>query len=359
MAETLSPRAVSPGQKVIHTYFPAFDVFRGVGILCVILTHTPIVNSFYEAARPMGSLAVHMFFALSGFLITYRLVEEEKQTGRVSLLQFYKRRARRLLPPAVIYFSTLAILGPGLKILQTSWKEIGASLFFFRNLYRPELPGPWYTAHFWTLSLEEQFYLFWPIVLVLLGPRTARARWVALSIIAATIVWRGYVFSVNPTANVYRPDLLADHLLWGSLLGLIWPRVRELSSRRFRIVAGFAGVLGATLLLYMQPPFWQPFFAFLVAIGFVSLADSMRKCEGPWVVLQTIGVASYDCYIWQSLFLPLAWVGLPEATAPVLGWAQRVPISYVLIAAVTTASVMLTSPRRRKAQLKASSQAAS
>ena len=89
--------------KVSHQYFPAFDVFRGIGILFVVLAHTPTQGDVLAPIRPIGALGVHMFFALSGFLITYRFLEERDQTGRIDLRAFYRRRVRRILPPARRY----------------------------------------------------------------------------------------------------------------------------------------------------------------------------------------------------------------------------------------------------------------
>ncbi len=106
--------------RVSHKYFPAFDVFRGIGILFVVLAHTPGTGPI----RPLGALGVHMFFALSGFLITYRFLEEREQTGRIDLLAFYRRRARRILPPAILYLAVLAVLGPGLHWLPVEWREL-------------------------------------------------------------------------------------------------------------------------------------------------------------------------------------------------------------------------------------------
>src|SRR5580698_2166379 len=166
-------------KRVRHAYFPAFDVFRGIGILFVVLAHTPTQGDVLGAIRPIGALGVHMFFALSGFLITYRFIEEHQQTGRIDLRAFYRRRVRRILPPAIIYLAVLAVLGAGLHLLPVSWSEIAASLFFYRNIFQ----GGWYTGHFWSLSLEEQFYLVWPVILVALG--AARARIAAILMIGA------------------------------------------------------------------------------------------------------------------------------------------------------------------------------
>jgi peptidoglycan/LPS O-acetylase OafA/YrhL len=283
-----------------------------------------------------------MFFALSGFLITFRLLEEFEQTNAIGLTGFYRRRARRILPPALIYLALLALLGPGLHVFQTSFSELSASLFFYRNVYQPPMPGAWYTAHFWTLSLEEQFYLFWPSVLVLLGPLRRRTVWVTLGMIFTCALWRVHVQRIDPMANIYRPDLLADHLLWGCLFGLCWRDLESRFSGGVRVGAGLVGIGIATLLIYWQPPYWQPFFAFCVALGFILSADAARGWAARLNAFQTMGKASYDCYIWQSLFLPLPLLGLAMPM-----W-QRVPWSYAGIAAVTAGSYLLTFPRRRK-----------
>jgi len=322
-------------RKVSHSYFPAFDVFRGVAILCVVLAHTPVRNQIVDALRPLGALGVHMFFAMSGFLITYRFIEEQEQTGRIDLRSFYRRRVRRILPPAIIYLALLAILGPWLHLLPANMSEIAACLFFYRNVSS----GGWYTGHFWSLSLEEQFYLAWPVLLVALG--ISRARIAAMVIIASTAIWRVHVFRADPSANIYRPDLLADHLLWGCLIALTWKQVLRIAPGA-RIAIGILGMVSATVLLYWQPRFWQATFAFCVAAGFILAGEAAQSWSAKVIPLKKLGEASYDCYIWQSLFLPLPFAAMA------LPFAQRVPWSYLFIAAVTTGSFLLTFPRRRR-----------
>ncbi len=322
--------------RVSHAYFPAFDVFRGIGILFVVLAHTPTPGDVLGVIRPIGALGVHMFFALSGFLITYRFIEEHEQTGRIDLRAFYRRRVRRILPPAIIYLALLAVLGPWLHLLPTSLSEIAASLFFYRNIVQ----GGWYTGHFWSLSLEEQFYLAWPVLLVALG--VTRARVAAIVIITATAIWRVHVFSVDPSANIYRPDLLADHLLWGCLIALLWKQVLLIAPAA-RMAIGVLGIGLATTLIYWQPRFWQAVFAFSVAVGFILAAEAAQGWSGRLKPLRKLGEASYDCYIWQSLFLPLPFAEMA------LPFAQRLPWSYLWIAVMTASSFWLTFPRRRRA----------
>lgn len=308
----------------------------------MLAAHTPLRSAVVARLNPLGALGVHMFFALSGFLITHRLVEEYAQTGRISLARFYQRRARRILPPAMIYLSILAVLGPGLRVMPSSGKEIAAALFFYRNIYRPPLPASWYTAHFWSLSIEEQFYFFWPAILFLLGPHRRRATTAGLAIIAATVVWRMHVLHADPAANPYRPDLLADHLVWGCVIGLNWHGLQAGIAAHARLWIGLGGIVAAASLIYLQPPFWQPVFAFSTAVGFIFAADSLREWASRRKVLGKIGEASYDIYIWQSLFLPLPLAGLA------LPLVQRVPWGYLSIAVMAGSSFALTFPRRRR-----------
>jgi len=328
--------------KVKHTYFPAFDVFRGFAIIAVMLAHTPGFRNILDPIRPLGVLGVHMFFALSGFLITHRFLEEAQQTGGVALKGFYKRRARRILPPAAIYLAVLAVLGPVLHWLPTNKAEITSALLFYRNLYQAPAPYGWYTGHFWSLSIEEEFYMAWPVLLVALGVRTRRARWGTLAVIVATAAWRIFVFRADPAANYYRPDLLADHLVWGCLIALLWKDINQKITPRLRMIMGVAGITIATTLLYTMPPYWQPIFAMCVAVGFIFSADASRRWCDKLPPLKTLGEASYDIYIWQSLFLPLPFA------ASALPWMQRVPWGYACIAAVSSASFLLTFPRKRR-----------
>lgn len=338
--------AASP--RISHAYFPGFDVFRAFGILAVLLAHTPAHNLIVDALRPLGALGVHMFFALSGFLITNRLVEEHSQTGKISLKRFYKRRVRRILPPAIIYLSILTLLGPVMHLVSSSLKEIAAALLFWRNVYRPPVPASWYTAHFWSLSIEEQFYLFWPTILFVLGPHRRRATIAGLAIIGATTIWRIHVLNLDPAANPYRPDLLADHLVWGCVIGLNWKTIQRAIDGRLRWWIGYASIAAATALLYRQPPYWQPIFALCAGVGFTFAADAMQRWASRRKVLGKIGEASYDIYIWQSLFLPLPLAGMA------LPFLQRIPWGYFSIAVVAAGSFLLTYPRRRRQEAAAS-----
>lgn len=157
-------------------YLPTLDGWRAAAIIAVLLDHTleysplrcyPKLMNFAHT----GPNGVSLFFAISGFLICSRLLEEEGAFGRISLRGFYIRRACRILPPALFYLIVIAVLSVCGLIVVSPGEWFG-SAFFFRNY----LPGDWisrgwggYTVHYWSLAVEEHFYLLWPAALVLLG----------------------------------------------------------------------------------------------------------------------------------------------------------------------------------------------
>lgn len=141
----------------------------------------------------VGQHGVAIFFVLSGFLITNLLLREQEETGTVNLGRFYLRRAFRLMPCAWGFLGMLLLISHWAPALFAP-KEMVASLFFFRNYVDLDFAHP-ITGHFWSLLIEEQFYLFWPSLLLLLDLR--RGRWFAIAAAAA-------IEAVTKLAN--RPD---------------------------------------------------------------------------------------------------------------------------------------------------------
>src|SRR5579859_504168 len=211
-----------------ENYIPTLDGWRAVAIAAVLVCHAlnPQVHPF---AVQLGYAGVLLFFAISGFLITFRLRAEMVQTGGISFRGFYLRRAFRILPPALFYLATIAVLGLA-GVIPFSAGDILKSLFFVRNYAALNFSnaGSWFSLHFWSLSVEEHFYLLWPGVLLLIGLK--RARWVAPGLALATMAWRTWDekhqflahWSHAPSLshNFGRTDYLADVLLWGCALAL-------------------------------------------------------------------------------------------------------------------------------------------
>lgn len=146
---------------------PTLDGWRGIAIAMVITGHIQVAANYYiPLLKIRGQHGVTIFFVLSGFLITANLISRP-----VTLKNFYIRRFFRLMPAAWTFLAVLTLVDALTGFPLSSWPEIRACLLFYRN-FLPPVGG---TGQFWTLSIEEQFYLIWPGVLLLFGAR--RCRW--------------------------------------------------------------------------------------------------------------------------------------------------------------------------------------
>ena len=153
----------------------ALDGLRAIAILLVLVSHlqgTPgfpsMPQGFWHLGN-LGNLGVRIFFVLSGFIITHLLLREEARTGRASLAAFYRRRAYRILPPLLVFM--VAMLGlRSLGVVNFATFRWIRTLFFLGNV---GTDGTWTLGHLWSLAVEEQFYLLWPVLLVGLGRRGA------------------------------------------------------------------------------------------------------------------------------------------------------------------------------------------
>ncbi len=207
-------------------YRPSFDGIRGVGLLMVMAAH-----SFIASMVAAGTLALQSFFLLSGFLITVLLVQEWERGGRIDLKRFYVRRALRLLPALVVFLgvSTVIVAVTLPEVLRTAHNRAAFStLFYFFNwafIYQ------WVNqvtvlAHCWSLSVEEQFYAVWPILLILLlRLRVSHVTKVGLVAFGsvAFMAERAILLRI-PQPSPYRvligSDMHADSVLLGCALGL-------------------------------------------------------------------------------------------------------------------------------------------
>jgi peptidoglycan/LPS O-acetylase OafA/YrhL len=221
---TLNERSVASAPKT--GYLPTLDGWRAIAIVGVLLDHgvgySPLRHfPKIVAFSRTGPNGVSLFFAISGFLICSRLLEEWRAFGQVSLRGFYIRRACRILPPAMFYLVVIAILSLcGLIIVSPG--EWWSCVFFFRN-YLPEswISRGWggYTVHYWSLAVEEHFYLLWPAALVLLGK--VRARWFALSLALAVAGWRMVDF------HKHAPMCVWMRFCWAAWRRWFWRRARS------------------------------------------------------------------------------------------------------------------------------------
>jgi peptidoglycan/LPS O-acetylase OafA/YrhL len=282
---------------------PSLDGWRAIAVMMVVAHHAGAVASRsggeFEAS-PFWYLGVgvDVFFAISGFLITARILNEWEATGAVNLTNFYLRRAFRILPPANCVLLITVLLG----VSGSAWNAISC-LTFWRN-YLPPGTGSWTTGHFWSLSLEEQFYLIWPCVLLLAG--RARAPRVLFWSIMAVCAWRSLILLLwQSPAMMFRTDLRVDGLLWGCLAAFAFRRIRvpgwalaasiaaaAIISSNYRYGAGLVilpAAIAASVLATAQRP------------------GSMIASALDWSPIAWIGRMSYSIYLWQQIFLTPAW----------------------------------------------------
>lgn len=300
-------------------YIPTLDGWRAVSILAVIICHGRDtlfgLSGWWQSPGLLswaaeGRLGVDLFFAISGFLITRRLLEEADRDGRFNLSRFYIRRAFRILPPCWLYLATLAIAG-AVGLLSVGVNEILDCLLFIRNYtIQTEV---YYTGHFWSLAVEEHFYLLWPMLLFLLRPR--QAAWLVPVLGIAVHIWRGmdsryHVFAAFfPDAGVgSRTDTRIDALLWGCEAALLMPFFDKLRTRRWLSWswAVLVSVL-ASVVAFSAPmlPLWLALGFPLLIVSTVLFPDGICGRLLEWSPIRLIGRMSYSLYLWQTLLLTI------------------------------------------------------
>jgi peptidoglycan/LPS O-acetylase OafA/YrhL len=277
----------------------------------------------HPGAAPLGEEGVAIFFALSGLLICHRLLAEFAAAGRIDLVGFYVRRAFRILPPALAFLAVLAVFaGAGLSVVAPG--ELTSCLLLWRNYF---VGGGWYAGHFWSLAVEEHFYLIFPILLAWLGPR--RALIVTAGLAAALLGWRvlalhsPWLFEhTHAVSEYYRTDCRLPDLLLGALAASTAARAAD----RLVLVAGAAGGAALVARLAGHPAPWA---AESILLPWMLLATVLRPATRigrllEWRPLTWLGGMSYSLYLWQQLFFcGPARFRLP-ALAPLQDWPWNV-----------------------------------
>ncbi len=290
---------------------PTLDGLRAVAILLVLVSHVLQGNKQIAA---LGHMGVLIFFALSGYLITSRLLDEYRSTGRISLRNFYLRRAFRILPPALVYLGILAILS-ALGLVVCSESVIRSAVFFYTNYIDVGHTG-WRAGHFWSLSVEEHFYLLWPCLLLAFGVLTGWRT--ALALVLTIFLWRIADYHLHILARLFddpflqwfqfRTDLIADTLLWGCCLAFFTLKARPWVSTLAALAsAALLALLCADIPLPLHnTSLLQPLEHFLPSVLLAAVVSCPTAAIGRFLELASmrfIGHLSYSLYIWQEMFL--------------------------------------------------------
>jgi peptidoglycan/LPS O-acetylase OafA/YrhL len=310
---------------------PSLDGWRALSILLVLGGHCERIYHYSPKWIPVfhwsdGALGVLCFFVISGFLITWLMLVENDRLGRISLKHFYIRRALRILPVFYTFLLTVAALQYFTPYSQ-NWLEWIGSLTFTQNF----IDSPHTTAHLWSLSVEEQFYLLWPVTLVFLIKRGANSRQI-LGFLALPILAAPFCRAVghHPSSAMLVPLLAGrsffsyfDLLAVGCACAVYLANVRRTDCQKTIFHTHRRTILFAGLMLVLIPyvldniydshlilrilrvtvdPSFEALGFALLMLQSVFLPDwgIYRVLNWRWVC--QIGVLSYSIYIWQQIF---------------------------------------------------------
>jgi peptidoglycan/LPS O-acetylase OafA/YrhL len=324
--------------KKMTNKIPSLNGLRAISIFAVLITHVQLV-SFKMPNGPGGQLGVNIFFVISGFLITLLLLKEENSTGTISLRNFFIRRSLRIFPVffflLLIYF--LLQLAGILDISTKAWLSsvTYTKYFFLRGENKQDLV----TMHFWSLSVEEHFYLIWPVIFLYLKEKR---KLFALAVIIVVPLVR-----LLSDVSVMHLFTRADALMWGCLFAMYNEKITEFITTKSVTVLLLAFVVLALCLLskkfshtetgdfknHFVPAFLGSFGAITnICIGVIVIISITFRNNIYFAFLNSrfmnyAGILSYSIYMWQQLFFS-------ESISPL----SNFPLNLFLILIVSAAS---------------------
>jgi peptidoglycan/LPS O-acetylase OafA/YrhL len=331
----IDQRGTNPVPNERFPSFPQLDGFRGLAILLVLVEHTLRhslgLNGFWNH---FGNLGVVLFFGLSGFLITGLLCAESSRDGGIDLRAFYTRRFLRIVPAMwalLVIVAGLTVVGA---VTDVPWKGFAEAALFVRNIFGRDTT----LSHLWSVSIEVQYYIAWPLAFLVFRPKGARvAGWF---IILGVIAWRTWAilshrFPPDSPVIYLRTDFRLDAIMAGSLLALS----RHLGNTFWRDPAPkwaawmhpiwMAPALVAWSAVGLDlPHVSSQWITGQVALGAGLLAACARFprsifssiCSQAW--LRALGRWSYSLYLWQQIFL--------VTKSPDWGWFRHFPANLAL-----------------------------
>jgi len=277
---------------------PSLDGLRAISITLVILSH--LVKWKHVSLQVLGSygaLGVHVFFVLSGYLITNLLLREYERTSTISLRDFYIRRAYRIFPAAFVFLAVVIVL----YWQQIRWYHAVAAMLYVANM---DVSRPWIFGHLWSLGIEEQFYLLWPFAL---------KKWYRHKItillcvsVATPVFWVGiYAFKIS-NGLVGSLPAYADQLAIGCLLAIFAPRIPRIRASLALIMVlvtilipwfPATNALRSLFMLFVLGPLLN-----LCLAGLVLHVIQIPYRALNWAPVAWLGKISYSLYLWQELF---------------------------------------------------------
>jgi peptidoglycan/LPS O-acetylase OafA/YrhL len=364
---------VSRPQDSRFPYLPGIDALRALAVLAVFLYHAGI------GWMPGGFLGVDVFFVISGYLITSLLLREFRRDGHLRLGRFWLRRARRLLPAVGVLIALTMVLAAIVepdRIDQLRGDAVASLLYFanwhfiyghesyFESFQRPSL-----FRHLWSLSVEEQFYLFWPLLFAagmkLFGRTRLLLGVLAGALASVALAWLLFDPGHDASRVYYGTDTHAVGLLAGVALALVWSPVELRRHRSGPLVGPILDGLGVLALGYLLLAFlhvhdydlalWHGGYLWLALATTLLLASLAHPAAGLGALLGRgpvvwLGLRSYSFYLWHWPVLALTRPGVDVS----LPRGVLVPLQLLVVLALADLSYRFVElPFQGKAKLPA------
>ncbi len=334
---------------------PCLDGIRAISILLVILQHQMDTRGFSSPRflnwpKTWGTTGVNIFFVISGFLITLLLLRERQRSGTISLRAFYARRSLRILPAYCLYMLVVAVLVKCGVIFVGDWRVWLGALTFTTSFMAGIIPhwsyNSWVFSHLWSLSVEEHFYLLWPLVMLFMNRRRAVKVVIAvlcLSPVNRYLWWRfGHHVDID-FFTLTRIDTIAAGCLLALLVssGKFWARTSALRQHPLPLFMLSVAALIVSHCFLARSGKYQltvenPFEAICIAACIFFLAQDACGISGQILnskPLVALGVLSYSLYLWQQLFM------FPTYTTH--SWLCPWPLNVLLAFSAAIASYFL------------------
>ncbi|MRX44317.1 acyltransferase family protein [Agromyces kandeliae] len=326
---------VPPSIRTRAAVRPEIQALRAIAVCAVVLHHG------WPAVAPAGYMGVDVFFVVSGFLITALLLRESARTGRISLRDFYLRRARRILPAAMAVLVAVTVL-TYLVVPRVEWRsyfrEVIASALYFENwLLAADSQDPARddlastpVQHFWSLSVEEQFYLAWPLLIIAaiaFAARRSQDPRRALLVVLGAATIASFAWNVVLTVQDHNLAYFSTFTrVWefgvGGILAILVPEVAP-GRARLRAAVGWLGLalIAVPILLFRSPEVFPGVVVLVPVAGALAVIWSGMPAVG-WSparvtgtsAVQWTGDISYSLYLWHwpiFMFAPFI-TGVPS-----------------------------------------------
>lgn len=335
------------------------QALRAFAVLAVVLFH------FWPGALPGGYIGVDVFFVISGFLITAQLVRR-REAGRIGLASFWAARARRLLPASLVVLAVsiaLTVLWAPATLQTQYLRSIIGSALYIENWmlaadavdYLAAENAPPIAQHYWSLSVEEQFYIVWPLLIIaatagatVAAVRRRRLIWVIAGVSALSLVAGLLLTTTNPPYAYFATPLRVWEFGLGALVALVRLPALPAAVRLAAWFAGWAAMAAAALVYGPQTPF--PGIAALLP----TLGAAIVIASGPdiplrwlsalvsWRPVQWLGDQSYGIYLWHWPLIVIA----PAVIGQVPDFAIRVGLLVLTILAAALTKRFIEDPIR-------------